>query len=463
MLRKKGIVLGFVAGLTAGLLFGSVVAQTGGFDKSDWQKKFFSPLYFAVRQVQARYVEEVDPQKLLVGAYHGILSQLDDYSSYIPAKRLEEFEGDTKGEFGGLGIEIRYYPLKNMLRVEQPIPGTPAFRAGVLAGDIITKVREESTGKVYDTTEFETVHDAVRVLRGEVGTKVTITVFHQETREEEVMTITRQTIKIPGVRTSGIVDEERKIGYAYVPSFHQGTADDLRKAIKEMQKEDVQGLILDLRFNPGGLLASAIEVSDMFLEDAVVVSTRGRVSDEQVFRTRSKDLLLDAPMIVLVNRYSASASEIVAGAIKANQRGLLVGEKTFGKGSVQSILPLKDRESAIKLTTARYYTPDGVCIEEKGIEPEIEIRLSTEENRALALELAEREDPPKPEEKNEDAEEKPPVEGPPTEAPGEENEEPEEEPFEDLQLQRAMDILKGIIIREQYTAKGIKPAEAAQK
>ena len=383
MARKKRMIAGFVMGLAAGLLLAPVLARPDGeTDWDAWRDDFFEPLGLAVRHIERHYVDEVNPEDLLVGAYHGILSQLDQYSSYIPPERLEEFEGDTKGEFGGLGIQIRFYPLEKLLRVEQPIPGTPAFRAGVMAGDVITKVREHATGKVLDTSEFRDVHDAVRVLRGEVGTKVSITVLHERSHEEEEITIMRAVIKIPGVRAVRMQDEQYKIGYIYVASFHERTADDLRESIKKLQEAGLRGLVLDLRFNPGGLLSSAIDVSDMFLGDAVVVSTRGRASPEQVFRTRSDDILADAPVVVLLNRYSASASEIVAGAIKDNRRGLLVGETTFGKGSVQSILPLKNGESALKLTTAKYYTPSGVCIEKTGVEPHIKIEM-TDQGRAV--------------------------------------------------------------------------------
>lgn len=450
MLRKKGLLIAFVVGMTVGLLFGPVLAQSNN-NWAQWRSGFFEPLSLAVRQIQMRYVDEVDPDELLVGAYHGILSKLDDYSNYIPKKRLEEFQGDTQGEFGGLGIQIRFDPLNKLLKVEQPIPGTPAFRKGVLAGDIITKVEDQPSGKTYDTSKFESVHDAVRILRGEVGTKVTITVFHKESREQEKITIERDTITVPGVRSAKIVEEEWNIGYVYIANFHEHTADDLREAIKELQQQNMQALVIDLRFNPGGLLTSAIDVSDMFLTDATVVSTRGRRSPEQVYRTRSKDLLVDAPIAVLVNGYSASASEIVAGAIKDNERGLIVGETTFGKGSVQSILPLGKKRGALKLTTAKYYTPSGTSIEKTGVKPHIEVTLSTKQNRQLAGEIAsENGYPPVRKKKTEEEDQQTGPQLPSPEEEGEETEE-KEEPLRDDQLDRAIDVLKAVLVERRIS------------
>jgi len=447
---------GFAIGLTVGLLLVPVVGRSAGdYRRSAWEEKFFKPMAYAAIAIRERYVEEVTPEEVLEGAYQGMLSKLDDYSSYIPPKMLEEFEGDTKGEFGGLGIQIRFYPLKKLLRVEQPILGTPASKAGILAGDVITKVREEATGQEYDTTKFNDVHDAVRVLRGDAGTKVTITVVHETTRKEETITITRAVIKVPAVRAVQMVDDEHKIGYIYLAYFHESTRKDLLEAVAKLQQDGMKALIMDVRFNPGGLLVSSVEVSDVFLADQLVVSTRGRAEDEKVFRAETGDALGGAPLLLLVNRYSASASEIVAGAIKDNKRGLLVGEKTFGKGSVQTIIPLQDRKSALKLTTAKYYTPRGVCIENTGIKPDIVVAISDEDTRKLVQVLGE-DYPPKPKkEELEDIEIPVPVK-PEGEQPAEEK---KEEPFKDVQLERAVDILTAILI-EQERREGPAPAEA---
>ncbi|MFP4028090.1 MAG: S41 family peptidase [Candidatus Brocadiia bacterium] len=454
MQRKKGLLIGFVVGLLGGLLFAPVLARPGTNSWEKWKNEFFDPLQFAIGQIEGRYVEEVKPEDLLIGAYHGVLSRLDRYSNYIPPDRLEEFQGDTKGKFGGLGIQIRFLPLEKVLKVEQPIPGTPAFRKGVLAGDIIVHIKEESTGKEHNPSDFEDVHDAVRILRGKPNSKVTITVVHKESREQEKITIPRAVIKIPGVKASRIVDEGYKIGYVYVANFHEDTASDLKKKLKELHEQGMRGLVIDLRFNPGGLLKSAIDVSDLFLGDAVVVSTHGRADPERIYRTHSKDTLGDAPIIVLMNSYSASASEIVAGAIKDNGRGLLVGETTFGKGSVQTILPLRNKKSALKLTTSKYYTPSGVCIEEKGIKPHIEVSFTDEQNRRLIQNLAEESGYPE--------DEKQPEQENPSESDTENDKEQEgedsgekEEEFRDTQLQRAIDILKGIIIERKMHPKAL--------
>ena len=416
-----------------------------------WDEAFFKPLGVAAAQIQARYVEDVDPAKLLVGAYQGILNSLDDFSSYIPPDRLEEFEGDTKGEFGGLGIQIRFLPLEKMLRVEQPIPGTPAFRLGILTGDIIIRVKEEATGETIETSQFKDVHDAVRVLRGEPGTKVTITVVHEGTGKEEDITLERAIIKIPGIYAPQMIDDNWKIGYVYVPAFHERTVEDLKNAIQQLQGQGLKALILDLRFNPGGLLPSAIDISDLFLGDVVVVSTHGRASPDFTFRARADDILKDAPLVVLLNRHSASASEIVAGAIKDNGRGIVIGETTYGKGSVQTVIPLRDRQGALKLTTAFYYTPSGVCIEKTGVSPDVEIKLTDQELRGLARKLAALADL--------SAQPGPKQQAPPKpQGPGGEQETPKEAPFRDVQLERAVDILIGILIQQQKQ----QAAETAQ-
>jgi carboxyl-terminal processing protease len=407
---------------------------------------------WAVQQVEERYVEEVEPADLLEGAYNGILSQLDEYSGYIPPERIDEFREDTQGEFGGLGIEITFDAIKKLLKVERPIPGTPAFDAGVMAGDIIIKVHDHVTGETYETHKFQSVHDAVRVLRGKEGTRVTITVVHMATAKQEELTIEREKIKIPGVRTAGMVDSEWKIGHVYVPTFHERTVDDLQKAIKNLNKQGMRGMVLDLRFNPGGLLPSAVNMADMFLNRGIVVSTRGRSEPEQVFKTHSEDILMGGPMVVLVNRYSASASEIVAGALKDHKRAIVVGETTYGKGSVQTILPLPGGEGAFKLTTAKYYTPSGVCIEDEGVKPHVEIKISAEETIELARYLSELSRRPEDGENGGDADGN-------DETDGANGDNSEGEQFTDVQLERAVDMLKALLI-EQDRRKA-SPAKAA--
>ena len=458
-MRKRNILAGFAIGLAVGLLLGPVIAISGENDWDSFKKKFLEPVAQAAYIIQARYVEKVEPERILEGAYEGMLTKLDEHSGFIPPKLQKEFEGDTKGEFGGLGIQIQFDPLKKIIRVEQPIPGTPAFKAGIMAGDIITKVHEDATNQDFETSSFEDVHDAVRVLRGEAGTKVTVTVYHESTHKQDQITITREVIKVPGVRAANIVDAEHKIGYIYIAHFHENTAKDLRAAIANLNQQGMKALIIDLRFNPGGLLTSSVDVADAFMQDAIVVSTRGRAEEPREYRTEGTDATGGMPLVVLVNRYSASASEIVAGAIKDNKRGLLVGEKTFGKGSVQTVIPLGlgNDKGALKLTTARYYTPSGVCIDKSGVKPDITVLLTEDDTRRLVQALADAtEYPPKPkEEKPAGAPEVKPAPAPAPEkapAPGESGakaEEKKQEPFHDVQLERAVDILTALLIEQE--------------
>jgi len=449
--RKKGLLLGLVLGLAAGILLVPVVARPAANDTDRWTEEFFTPLAKVVFRIRTRYVEEVTPEQLLEGAYQGVLSKLDDYSSYIPTTRVEEFEGDARGEFGGLGIQISFKAQEKILKVEQPIPGTPAVRAGVLPEDVIVKIYDEPTGQTYDPSKFDTIHDAVRVLRGKPGTNVTITVVHKKSGEKEDITIKREIIAVPGVVGARIVDREHKIGYIYVARFHEHLLDDLKKRIKELKDQGMQALVLDLRFNPGGLLNSAVGLADVFLENAVVVSTEGRSSPKEVYRTRSGDVLDGAPMVVLVNRYSASASEIVAGAIKDNRRGILVGETTFGKGSVQTVFPV-DGGGALRLTTARYYTPAGVCIEKTGVRPDIEVKLSDEDTVRLIREIS-RLETYQPEDEGADT-------TPLSQNEGDREGEEEVEPFSDVQLERAVDILKAILIQRSWATEPVEAAAA---
>ncbi len=441
MIKRKGLIAGIIIGFALGIYVGPMMALSGsGNENDEWQEKFFGPLLEVMHLVQNSYVEEVSPDELLEGAYHGIMNELDDYSSYIPEGRLEQFEEDTHGEFGGLGIQITFDPFEEILRVEEPIPGTPAFDKGVLAGDIITEIYDYETEQRYETRKFESVHDAVEVLRGDAGTDVRITVIQEDTGNEEEITITREIIELPGVQGVGMIDDDEwNIGYIYAPSFHERTVEDLREAVKKLQGEDMEGLILDFRFNPGGLLSSAIEISDMFLEEATVVSVKGRKMPEEVFETETDDVLTDAPLVVLVNSHSASASEIFAGAIKDNERGLIVGEPTFGKGSVQSVIPLRQHTGALMLTTAAYYTPDGTHIEDEGVGPHIEVVLEDEENRKLGRHLSRMDNRSKEdnEKEKDDADRG---------ASDPDEDTTEEEAFEDIQLQRAIDAIKTLLI-----------------
>ncbi len=310
--------------------------------------------------VQRNYVEEVDPKKLIYGAVQGMLSSLDPHSSFLRPDDYKELQVETKGSFTGIGIEITL--RDGILTVVSPIEGTPAYKAGLRANDKILKINGKSTKDM-------SLIEAVKVLRGPKGSKVTISIFREGWSELKDVTIVRDVIPIRSVR-SRIVDD--KYGYIRISTFRNNTTPELKKALKKMEKEHhIEGLIMDLRNNPGGLLDQAVSVADEFLDKGLIVYTDGRVKDQRMrFSAHPNTHHHDYPIVVLVNEGSASASEIVAGALQDHKRAIILGTQTFGKGSVQTIIPLEDG-SAVRLTTARYYTPSGRSIQAKGIEPDI--------------------------------------------------------------------------------------------
>lgn len=313
--------------------------------------------------VQASYVEEPNVDELVNGAIKGMLQTLDPHSSYLTPDMLKQVEVETKGVFGGLGIEIGV--KDGVLTVIAPIEDTPAFRAGLQAGDKIVRIENESTRDMN-------VMDAVKRLRGEPGTTVTIWIAREGQAEPRSYTITRDIIKIRSVKSKAMGDG---IGYVKLTQFQQDTDGELDKALQALSKEKsgLKGLVLDLRNNPGGLLDQAVKVADKFIESGLIVYTDGRIENQKFkYFARKEKTYTGFPMVVLVNAGSASASEIVAGALQDHGRAILLGAPTFGKGSVQTIIPMEDG-SAIRLTTARYYTPNGRSIQAKGIEPDIAV------------------------------------------------------------------------------------------
>ncbi len=314
--------------------------------------------------VEKNYVEEVTLQELIRGAISGMMKSLDPHSTFMTAEEYKDLEVETKGSFGGIGIEITI--LKDVLTVVSPIEDTPAFQAGIKPGDQIIKINGESTKDI-------TIQEAVKKLRGPKDTKVTITIIRENLAKPRDIVLTRAIIKIASVKSRPMDDG---IGYIRVASFQERTGDDLRKAIKEMQPKGnpLRGIILDLRNNPGGLLNQSIEVSDVFLKSGTIVSTRGRnkAMDTSASAKNDGDEPV-CPIVVLVNEGSASASEIVAGALQDNGRAIILGTQTFGKGSVQTLIPLEDG-AAMKLTTAKYYTPNGRSIQAEGITPDITLK-----------------------------------------------------------------------------------------
>ena len=319
----------------------------------------------ALSLIKKNYVEDVEDKDLLYGAVKGMLISLDPHSSFMTPDIYTEMKIDTKGEFGGLGIQISI--KDNMLTVIAPIEDTPAYRLGVKAGDKIIKINDESTKDM-------SIYDAVSKLRGPKGTSVTITIIRKDLEEAKDITIIRDIIEIKSVKSRMLDDD---IGYIKLLQFQQKTSDNLAEALKSLEEEKYNSLILDLRNNPGGLLNSSVDVAGQFLPpEKLVVSIKGREGDETEFKTSVKGGNNKFNMIVLVNGGSASASEIVAGALQDWGRAVVLGTQTFGKGSVQTVIPLSDG-SALRLTTARYYTPKGRSIQTTGIEPDIIVKLKT--------------------------------------------------------------------------------------
>lgn len=312
-------------------------------------------------RVRKDYVEEVSDDKLIEAAINGMLTSLDPHSSYMNEKSFQEMQVQTKGEFGGLGIEVT---MENgLVKVVSPIDDTPAFRAGVKAGDFISQIDGEPVLGL-------TLSDAVDKMRGKVGSKITVSIIREGFTEPKDFVITRDIIKIKSVRAHA----EGDIAYVRIVSFSENTYDSMRASLEQQQKEigdKLKGVVLDLRNNPGGLLDQAIAVSDAFLDRGEIVSTRERdPMNTKRYSARKGDLANGLPIVVLINQGSASASEIVAGALKDHKRAVILGTKSFGKGSVQTVIPMKDH-GAMRLTTARYYTPSGVSIQATGIEPDI--------------------------------------------------------------------------------------------
>ena len=318
--------------------------------------------------IQNEYVEDVDQAEAMESAINGLLQSLDPYSSYMNQETFEESQSETSGEFGGLGIEVSMEA--GVVKVITPIDDTPAARAGIKAGDYIVKINAEQV-------RGKTLMEAVNLMRGPVGTSIEITVRRKGLKKAKIFKITREIIEIKSV-ISKLIDN--KVGYLRLRAFNQNSSDQLKKEISKIEKnKKLVGYILDLRNNPGGLLTQAIEISDFFLDDGEIVSTKGRKNKEnRKFFARKGDRIKGKPLIVLINNGSASASEIVAGALQDQKRAVLLGEATFGKGSVQSIIPLKNK-GALRLTISKYYLPSGKSISEVGVLPDIKLEEKGED------------------------------------------------------------------------------------
>ncbi len=334
---------------------------TQGAKPKDEMLELYGQFVDAVEKVEANYVRPVSRRELLESALEGMLQNLDQHSSFINTGEWKQFRKQIEGKFGGLGIQVGLDHDAGRLRVIAPMVGTPAYEAGVLAGDLIMDIDGQST-------EGMSPDKAVEVLTGRPGTDVTLNLLHENAEQPEAVTLTRAIIEVPSVlgdhreksgRWDFMLDKDKKIGYIRISTFIQNTGEELRKALDELKEQGAKALVLDLRDNPGGLLSAAVEVSDTFLDKGDIVSTKGRNTIPKSYVAQQDSDYETLPMVVLVNQNSASASEIVSAALQDHKRATVVGQRSYGKGSVQNILELEDGNSVLKLTVASYYRPSG--------------------------------------------------------------------------------------------------------
>src|SRR5215471_9710338 len=398
---KKAFVIGSLLVVLTLSLGGTVNSKSTDNSPTYEQLRLFTEV---LSIVQNQYVDEVPPKELIYSAIKGTLRGLDPHSSFLDPENYKEMQVETSGSFGGLGIEITL--RDDILTVVSPIEGTPAYRAGIQPGDRIVKI----DGLI---TKDMQLSDAVKRMRGKPGTKVTISIMREGLTEPKDVEITREQIRVHSVRTQ---DLGQGIAYIKLRQFQEQSSHDLDQALEKFSKSGMKALVLDLRNNPGGLLTSAVEVTEKFVDDGkLVVYTEGRVRNQNMrFSAHSKHPYSSLPMVVLVNQGSASASEIVAGALQDYGRAMVVGVQTFGKGSVQTIIPLSDG-SGLRLTTAKYFTPKGRSIHGKGITPDIVVEVPKDPSGK----------PPQP------------------------SLDPAEDLKKDVQLQRALDVIKTMRVLEQ--------------
>jgi carboxyl-terminal processing protease len=420
-MNKKLVLIVFliITVASTGIFIGRLSINSVSAEEGYEELKIFSE---ALSLVRKNYVEDIKPKNLIYGAIKGMLSSLDPHSAFMTPEQYKEMQVDTRGEFGGIGIQIG---LKDkLLTVIAPLEDTPAYRAGIQSGDKIIKINN-------DFTKDMDLHDAVSKMRGAPSTSVVLTILREGWKETKDFNLMREVIKIKSVKSKLLEDG---IGYIKLTQFQEQTASDLTTAMKKLAEQHISSLVLDLRNNPGGLLNSAVDVSSQFLlPDKLVVFIKDRKGEKVEYRSGKNTSNSTIPMVVLVNQGSASASEIVAGALKDWNRAVLIGTQTFGKGSVQSVVPLGDG-SALRLTTARYYTPNGISIQTTGITPDIVVKPEVKDKaksrpaiREKDLERHLRNGGEEMEEKLLETDEMIPV---------------EVDEKEDIQLQRALDLLK---------------------
>ena len=466
-------------------------------DKGAEYYELFKVLADTMDQVERNYVKDISRRELMEAAIRGVLEKLDPYSNYISPEEIGSFKTAVENQFGGIGIQVDV--RRGRLFVVSPLVGSPAYRAGLQAGDAIVEIDGKSSVDID-------LEEAIRRLKGEAGTRVTITLTHPPKPDRRSVTIEREIIQVETVlgdrrddhdRWDFMLDQEQRIGYIRITAFGRDTFRDLHAAMKELDEQKLRGLIVDLRFNPGGLLTSAIEVADLYLTEGEIVSTAGRNSPKRSWSARKPDTFEGFPMVVLVNRYSASASEIVSASLQDHKRAIVIGERTWGKGSVQNVIELENGKSALKLTTASYRRPSGHNIhrfpdskesDEWGVlpDPGYEIKLGEEEmsrlvalrrqrdilqvNHSVPLDAASPSSPPaKPEddksadapEESKDASKEPP-DANKADAPASETPQGEEKPADatvapgeakspsdDRQLQKALDYLSSELAKAQ--------------
>lgn len=403
--------IAWVLGIVAFSLLGLVVVANAPSRENDRDYELVRLVVDVLHEVRNRYVTEVSPQrerKLVEDMINGGLERLDPHSTFINNRDLKQFNRTSKGKFGGIGVQVGYdRNNRGLLTVISPMVGTPAYEAGVLAGDIILKI----DGKNADSMRLD---EAVDMIQGDPDTTITLTVLHDGGKEPVDIPIRRSIIKVQSVLGDRrkenkdwdyYLDDKSRIGYLRITSFSETAAAEVREIIIAQQKEGLRGLILDLRNNPGGLLRAAVEIADMFLTEGKIVSTRGRYQQEEIIEARPEGtMLLPAeryPIAVLINRNSASASEILAAALQDHHRAVVIGERSFGKGSVQNIIDLENKSSALKLTTASYWRPSGKNIhrfpdsketDEWGVKPDAgyEVALKDEERLEFLMDRSER-------------------------------------------------------------------------
>lgn len=438
-MRSRFSVIAATVLLAASFVFTAIAKEETIIDDSKNLFKEIQIFADAITLISVDYVKPIKVKDLVYGAIKGMMDTLDGYSQFLDPESFQEITEETRGEFGGIGIEIGM--RDSILTVISPIEDTPAFTAGIEAGDRIVKIDGEVTREM-------TLDDAVKMLRGDSGTKVTLTMIREDNDKLLDFTITRAVIKLKSIKESKLIEGD--IAYIKMVEFQERTADDIKRELKRLKKEGAKSLVLDLRNNPGGLLESAVAVSDLFLNPGeMIVYTEGRTPEDRMeFKSRKKPDFGDMEIAVLVNKGSASAAEILAGALMDNKRALTVGVTTFGKGSVQTVIPLKD-ESALRLTTAAYYTPSGKNLMDKGIEPDIYVKMIREKSKKSEEDEVEEKkakvfdkvDLKKDKDKEKDPDSK-----------TEESEKDEEKEINkyDNQMQTAVNVLKGIRIFEEY-------------